>query len=415
MFGLALASLWNRRTIAALTILSIAFSVALVLSVEKLRRDARLSFANTVSGVDLIVGARSGSVQLLLYSVFRIGNATNNISWKSYQALKKDRRIAWSVPFSLGDSHKGYRVLGTVPDYFEYIRYGPKRALAFSKGKVFAQDFEAVLGAEAAEQLGYSLAQAIILSHGAGEVSFVEHGDKPFTVVGILARTGTPIDRTVHVSLEGIEAIHDGWKDGSPSPKRVSLTQPKASQNPAAITAFLVGLKSRIAVFGVQRKVNEYRQEPLLAILPGVALQELWDVMRLAEDALRLVAAMVVLGGLLGMLVVILASLEARRREMAILRSVGAGPRHIFTLFVFEAGVLSACGAFGGSLLHLGLVVIAGPFSQSALGIDIVPTWPTFSDGLILSVIVVGGVAAGLLPAIRAYRMSLSDGLSLRI
>lgn len=415
MFQLALASLWNRRTIAALTVLSIAFSVALVLSVEKLRRDARSSFANTVSGVDLIVGARSGSVQLLLYSVFRIGNATNNISWESYQAFKRDRNVAWTVPFSLGDSHRGYRVLGTDAGYFEHLRYGSRQALALSEGEIFAGPLEAVIGAEVAKRLGYSLGEAIVLSHGAGDVSFIDHRDKPFSVVGILEQTGTPIDRTVHVSLQGIESIHEGWESGAPRPKKLSLEQSKHSHEPAVITAFLVGLKSRMAVFSVQRRINEYNEEPLLAILPGVALQELWDVMRLAEDALRLVAAMVVMAGLLGMLVVILASLEARRREMAILRSVGAGPRHIFALLVFEAGVLSASGALVGLVLHLAAVLIVQPFSQAVLGINISITWPTLGDALILALIVVGGLAAGLLPAIRAYRMSLSDGLSLRI
>ena len=123
MLKLALASLWNRRTTAALTLLSVALSVALLLGVEKLRRDARHSFASTVSGIDLVVGARSGSIQLLLYSVFRIGSATNNISWASYQELSKDPNVAWTVPISLGDSLAGFRVLGTTEAYFEHYRY----------------------------------------------------------------------------------------------------------------------------------------------------------------------------------------------------------------------------------------------------------------------------------------------------
>ena len=128
MLRLAFASLWNRRAAAVLTLASIGISVALVLCVESLRRDTRSAFANTVSGVDLVVGARSGSVQLLLYSVFRLGNATNNISWASYDAFRRDPDVAWTIPFSLGDSHRGYRVLGTehAPHHFQRLPKDPR-------------------------------------------------------------------------------------------------------------------------------------------------------------------------------------------------------------------------------------------------------------------------------------------------
>ncbi len=206
--GLAFRSLLNRRGTALLTILAIAMSVTLLLGVEKIRRDAKASFANTISGTDLIVGARSGSVQLLLYSVFRIGNATNNISWKSYRDLASESAIAWTIPLSLGDSHRGFRVLGTNLDYFEHYRYRSGRALVFSEGVPFDDLYDAVLGADVAKELGYALGQAITIAHGTGDVSFAMHDDKPFRVSGILEKTGTPVDRTVHVSLEGIEAIH---------------------------------------------------------------------------------------------------------------------------------------------------------------------------------------------------------------
>ena len=415
MIQLALASLNNRRVTALLTLLSIALSVALLLSVEKLRRDARASFANTVSGVDLIVGARSGSVQLLLYSVFRIGNATNNISWESYLDLTRHRDVAWTVPISLGDSHRGYRVLGTTEDYFKHYKYGRKRALELSQGRVFKHELDAVLGAEVARALGYQVNDKIVVAHGAGDVNLVEHADKPFTVVGILARTGTPIDRTVHVSLAGIEAIHEDWTDGRKDLAAGLNFDKKEDRTPTAITAFLVGLKKRTAIFRVQRAINKYSEEPLLSILPGVALQELWDVMHLAEDALRVVAIMVVGTGILGMLVVILASLEARRREMAILRSVGATPWHVCGLFVVEAGMLSAAGIAAGTALHYAVVLLVRPVAQSFAGIEIPLASLSASDGWVLAGVLVAGLIAGLVPALRAYRMSLADGLSIRM
>ncbi|MEL6104352.1 MAG: ABC transporter permease, partial [Pseudomonadota bacterium] len=196
---LALMSLASRWPTAILSMLAIAFSVMLFLGVEKVRNGARASFADTISGTDVIVGARAGSVQLLLYSVFRIGNATNNVTWQTYETVRSRPEVEWSVPLSLGDSHRGYRVLGTTTGYFDHYRYRRDRELVFKEGTRFDDLFDAVLGADVAAALGYKIGQSIIVSHGLGRVSFTDHADKPFTVVGILAKTGTPVDRTVHV------------------------------------------------------------------------------------------------------------------------------------------------------------------------------------------------------------------------
>ena len=417
MTGLALRSVWNRRFSAGLTVLAIALSVSMLLGVEKLRSDARDAFANTLSGTDLIVGARSGSVQLLLYSVFRIGGATNNISWQSYQELSRHPRVRWSVPLSLGDSHRGYRVLGTSTEYFERYRYARDRSLRFAAGAPFADVFDAVLGAQVAQRLGYAVGDELVVAHGAGKVSFVQHEDKPFRVAGILARTGTPVDRTVHVSLAGIEAMHIDWHAGAPVPgRRIGAGQARTMDlTPRSITAFLVGLDSRTAVFSVQRAINDYAAEPLLAIIPGVALQELWDLMGVAENALRVIAAMVVVTGLLGMLTVILASLDARRREMAVLRSVGARPLHVFGLFVSEAGVLALLGCALGVLLLYAVVLAGGPVLAREFGLYLPPPALDLRDLALLGAVVLAGLLAGTVPALRAYRLSLSDGLSMRI
>ena len=414
---LALLSVLNRRVTAGLTLLAVALSIAMLLGVEKVRRDARGAFANTISGTDLIVGARSGAIQLLLYSVFRIGNATNNISWESYREIAEFPRVGWTVPIALGDSHRGFRVMGTSKGYFEHYRYARTHSLAFASGGVFDDVFDAVLGAEVAERLGYVLGDSLVVTHGAGEVSFVAHDDKPFRVAGILAPTGTPIDRTVHVSLEGYTAMHVDWAAGAPIPgARVSAEEARTMDlTPKTITAFLVGLDSKIAIFGVQRRINEYREEPLLAIIPGVALQELWDLMSVAENVLRVVSVMVVATGLLGMLTVILSSLEARRREMAVLRSVGARPLHVFALFMSEAGVLALLGAaIGVVLLYAGLA-IGQPFVSREFGLHLPIEALAPADWRLLAAVVVAGVMIGGIPAFRAYRLSLADGLSMKI
>lgn len=417
ILGLAWKSLGNRRFTAALTVASIALSVALLVGVERIRHQAKASFTSTISGTDLIVGARGGPVQLLLYSVFRIGNPTNNIAWGSWQAIAAHPKVAWAVPLSLGDSHRGYRVLGTSLGYFEHLRFGRDRGLSFAQGRPFSHLYDAVLGAEVAEALGYRLGDSIVIAHGAGDVSFARHADKPFSVVGILGRTGTPVDRTVHVSLEAIEAIHADWEGGAPIPGRsLSAEQTLALDlTPKAITAGLVGLKSRVATFQVQRFVNDYPKEPLLAILPAVALGELWGLIGVAEGALLVVSGCVVVVGLFGMLTALLTSLNERRREMAILRSVGARPLHVFALIMGEAFVLTLAGVALGVALLYALLAGVQPWLESRFGLFIALGLPSGSELLLLGAVVLAGAVVGAIPAYRAYRLSLSDGLSIRV
>lgn len=415
MLTLAMRSLLARRLTAGLSLLSVAISVMLLLGVERLQTQARESFANTVSGTDLIVGARSGPVNLLLYAVFRIGNPTNNVGWDSYQALRQSPGIAWTIPLSLGDSHRGFRVLGTNGDYFKYLRYGQKQPLRLAAGRPFATPFEAVLGAEVAKKLAYQIGQSIVIAHGAGKVSFTQHDNLPFTVVGILAPTGTPIDRTVHVPLAGIEAIHYGWDSGIQSK---ALTASEATQHdltPKTLTAFMVGLKSPILAFQLQRRINTYAAEPLMAILPGATLQELWGLMAVAQTALSVIAGFVVIAGLVGMLTTQLAGLHARRRELAILRSLGAGARYLFALLGLEALLLTSLGLLLGTLALYLAQAAAGPLLQAQYGLQLAWHWPSGAEAGRLALIWGAGLLAGLLPAIQAYRYSLLDGMTLRV
>ncbi len=416
--SLALRSLWNRRVTALLTVAAIAISVALLLGVQKMRVAAKDSFASTVSGVDLIVGARSGPINLLLYSVFRVGDATANVSWETYQKIARHPDVAWTIPLSLGDSHRGYRVLGTNADYFRHYRYAGKRELTFAAGKPFADLYDAVLGADVARQLGYRLGQQIVIAHGLGAVSFARHDDKPFRIVGILSRTGTPVDRTVHVSLEAITAIHIDWQSGVQAlpGQRVSAEEARARDlTPDSITAFMVGMRSKVTTFTMQRAINEYRLEPLLAIIPGVALTQLWELVGVADTALMVVAAFVVLAGLLGMLTAILTSLNERRREMAILRSVGARARHVFSLLVVEAGLLATAGVGLGIVLTYGLMAAVRPLLADRYGIFVQLAGLNVYDLGILGAIIGAALLMGLLPAWRAYRNTLADGLTIRI
>ena len=415
---LAARSVWNRRVTAGLTVFAIAVSVTLLLGVQKIRTQARESFASTISGTDLIVGARGGPINLLLYSVFRIGDATTGVSWKSYQLVARHPDVAWAIPISLGDSHRGFRVMGTSRGYFGHYRYGARQALAFRDGAPFAGLHDAVLGAEVADSLGYAVGTAITVAHGLGEVSFARHDQHPFHVVGILERTGTPVDRTVHVSVEAITDIHAAWPGGaggSDAAHGGHDEDPARDLTPDSITAFLVGLRERAAVLQMQRALNDYTGEPLLAIMPGVVLGQLWQLVGVADKALLLIAACVVLAGLIGMLTSLLTGLNERRREMAILRSVGARPAQVFGLLVMESGLLAAAGVVLGFLSTWALLYAAAPLLERRLGLFIQVGAPTPLDLAIGAGVLLAGLAAGLLPAWRAYRNSLADGLSVHL
>lgn len=403
---LAGKSLLNRKGSVVLTLLALTVSIFVLLGVEHIRQQARQSFGNTVSGVDLIVGARTGSLNLLLYSVFRVGSPTNNISWSSYEKIAAGKQVAWAVPIALGDSYRGYRVMGTTSDYFTRFSYGNKRPLKFASGKAFADVLDVVLGAEVARKLNHQLGDQLVLAHGIASTSFSLHDDKPFKVVGILAPTGTPVDRTLHVSLQGIEAIHIDWQQGVKIPgKAVSIEQlSQMDLQPKSITAFMLGLNSKIATFKVQRQINNYPREPLMAILPGVALSELWQMMGTFENALRLISVCILISALLGLSAMLLASIREREHEIQLLRVIGAPAIFLFLLIELEALLISiAAIVVAVSLLYAALVV-AGDLLASEFGLHISTHIGSENNLTIALLVILATLIAAAIPSLKAYK-----------
>jgi len=412
---IALSSLVSRRVAVSLTVLGIALSVAMILGVERVRLETRENFANSIAGTDLIVGARTSPVSLLLYSVFRIGDATNNIRYASYEKISRHPMIEWAVPISLGDSHRGFRVVGTTAEFFEFVRFGSNaRAVTFESGGGFEHRFDAVVGAEVAETLGYAIGDPIRIAHGTRDDGLSSHDALPFTVSGVLTRTGTPTDRSVHITLPAVEAVHVGWESGTRiAAQELDETEAaRADLVPESITAFYLGLKRRSDVLQIQRAINGFPEEALLAILPGVALTELWGLFSSVELALVGVAAMAVVTGLIGMVVGLFATLNERRREMAVLRSVGARPLDIFGLLVTESSVIGLAGAIGGYVLISLTVALANPILGSAMGMEFSAGWPGGREYALMMIVVALAFLTGGLPAWRAYRLSIQDGLN---
>ncbi|REL27739.1 ABC transporter permease [Thalassotalea euphylliae] len=391
-------SLMHRKGSVLLTIFAVTVSIAVMLAVEHIRQQAKTSFASSVSGVDLIVGTRTGSLNLLLYSVFRMGAPTNNISWQSYQKLANNSAVDWAIPISLGDSHRGYRVLGTTQNYFMHFSYGEQRQLNFAHGGAFNDVFEVVLGADVASSLGYQLNDSLTLSHGIGTTSFTNHDQSPFRVVGILKPTGTPVDRTLHVSLQGLSAVH------LTRHKAVTqLTMTAKALQPRSVTAVMLGLTSRMRVFGLQRQINTDNSEPLMAILPGVALQELWQTMAIVEKTLRLIAALVVVAALLGLSAMLLGSINERRHEIKLLRTLGASPAFLYWFIAFEAFlIVLASTAFATGLLTLGLV-LSENYLLNQFGLAVSPYVVSEANLITLGLILLVTFIAALPPALSAY------------
>lgn len=414
---IAIRSLINRKVTAWLTVLSVATSLFVLLAVKQISSQAKTSFGRTVSGVDLIIGARTGQLNLLLASVFRIGYVSNSVSWQFYQDIKQQNHVNWAVPISLGDSHKGYPVLGTTTQYFDVFKYGHKQSLKMAQGQAFVSDaFESpqvVLGAGVAEKLGYQLGQELVLSHGVGVTSFSHHDHVTFIVSGILEFTGTPIDQTLHISLSGIEVMHEK-EQGSEHEHSEHEHLGHQHENVEKVSAVLVGVKAKFATLYVQKYVNEFQHEPLMAIIPGVALTELWQMMASMEKVLLLISVLVLLATLLGMSTMLLASMRERSREISILRALGASPIFIFCLIELEVLVLTLISLIFALVMVWGVSIIAAPILSSHYGIFIdVSFWGNDVYSIVTSVLVVS-LIMGLLPAMNAYKNALQTGLLIK-
>jgi putative ABC transport system permease protein len=439
LLSLAWRSLRNRPVTSLLTIAAVALSITLLLGVEQARRGMRESFTGTIKGTDLVVGARGGTLQLLLGAVFGIGAPTGSVPYDVYEEWAKHPAIKWTVPLAIGDSHRGYRVIGTTPGLFEHWRYRSAGTLTFAQGKVIAGASDVVLGSEVAAKLSYALGAAVTVGHGLNAVAGLgDHEAHPFTVVGILNQTFTPLDRALFVTLDGIETMHDVGGAaavpagaGSPAmpgaqppampgatPPSMSGAAPPANvfqDQPKALSAFLVGTKTRFETLRLQREINQFKREPLTAVIPGVTLAELWRTLGTVEGGLRLVGALTIVVGLIGMLVALYSSLEARRREMAVLRAVGARPRVIVTLLVLESGLLTLLGCALGIALVTGGFALAQGAIEANTGVHITVRAPGALEWTYIGVVMLAGVLVGLVPAWRAYQSSLADGLSPRL
>lgn len=424
LFLLASRSAWSRKGSLLLLLLSVITSTCLLLGIDLARQSAKASFSNAVAGTDLIVGAQTSPVSLLLYSVFRIGQATRNVPYAEFERLEQDPRVKSALPIALGDSYQGFAVVGTKAVYFDRFLYGARQNLQFAQGRAFedytvgkpaAVLFEAVLGAEVAQRLNHEVGDKIALSHGMQiQQTGPSHADKPFTVVGVLQATGTPVDQSVHISLAGMEAIHVDWAAGVPVPGAEIPAEyvTKFNLQPKSVTAVLIGLNNRAGVFRMQRELENRPDAALSAILPGVALSTLWQTVGVVERVLLFVAALVAVVSALGLTSVMLVTLGQRRRELAVLRSTGAGPRTVFGLLFLESALVMWVGVALGVLALALCGAALAPWVQAQFGLQLVSLGELGAGLLAVVAFAAFGSLLGLVPAFQAYRNQLQDGLN---
>lgn len=438
-------SLRYRLSGVLLTIASVALSVFVLLGVEHVRQEARTGFASTVSGVDLIVGARTGEINLLLLSIFRIGTATANVSWESVEQLEQQKNVVWTVPISLGDSHRSFRVIGTTEAFFTRYKYGAKQSITFQQGQSFEAVAEVVLGARVATELGYQLGDSLVLSHGMADTSFSHHDQLPFSVSGILAATGTPIDNALFVGLEAIEAMHsdgesedhrghndhdehdghdeheehedhdahedhDGHEDHDAHEAHDEHHAGHDHPPIGTVTAVLVGLNSPITTLQVKRWVDEFADEALLAILPGVALTQLWELVGNVEAILLGISILILVSSLLGLNAMLLASMRERRREIEVLRSIGAPSSFIVSLLMIESLLIVSVGVVLAVLSLLASITAANTLFAETFGLMISSQILSPSNITALGLIYLTAILVTLLPALQAYRVSRAVG-----
>ena len=414
MIRIAAASVRSRLIPTILVILALTTSMALLLAVDRIQDATKKGFNQSLGGVDLVLGPRGSGIELILYTVFHLGRPTNNITTETLKDIERSSLIDWAIPIALGDSHRGFRVISTTTGYFDHIRFGGDQSLTFSAGRSFNNLNDVVIGSTVAGELGYSVGSSIFVTHGSEGLG-ATHDDFAFRVSGILDPTGTPTDQAIFVSLEGYELIHLGWKNGSKtvSLKNIDISQiPKERLYPKTITAAYLGLTSKLNLFKVSRSINEYPEEAVSAVIPGIALAELWSMVGSVDFVFRIFNWLIIGISLIGMVTMILTGLDSRTREMTILRSLGATPAHLAAMVLIETALVSIISVF----LSIGLVRIltwgVADFLSQWAGIRIDLTWISFPEFKILMIIVLAGLCASLIPAALVYRRSLARGFS---
>jgi putative ABC transport system permease protein len=384
------------NTVLSLVLLAlgVATIVLLILVVsqleERMHRDAR--------AIDLVVGAKGSPMQLILSGIYHVDAPTGNIPVSSVQMLSGNKMVKRAIPLALGDSWKGYRIVGAPPSYPAH--YGAM----LQSGRLHAKPMEAVLGAEVAARTGVGVGATFTGAHGIGAEGGAEHGEHPYTVVGVLHRTNSVLDRLVLTSIESVWQVHEEHQGPEDEADR------KALEEAREVTVVLVQYASPLAAATLPRQINA--QSELQAASPAYETARLFRIVGVGVEALRAFALVLIIAAALSVFIALYNALEERRYDLAVMRTLGASRAKLFGLLMMEGLVLSLLGALLGLALGHLLASALGAWLEAehqyaVSGLE----WRT--EELWLVAVALGvGVLAALLPAWRAYRTEVSRTLA---
>ncbi|MDP1672563.1 MAG: ABC transporter permease [Burkholderiales bacterium] len=359
---------------------------------ERMQRDAR--------GIDLAVGAKGSPMQIILSAIYHIDVPTGNISWKEAQEISRHRMVKKAIPLALGDSYRGYRIVGTTPDYVAH--YGAKIAA----GRMWQAPMEAVLGAEVAARTGFGVGAEFHGVHGLGDSGGHAHEDHPYRVVGVLERSGSVLDRLVLTSYQSVWVVHAEHHDI----KDVTNIEQQLGDDEKEFTALLLQYSSPLAVAILPRYINN--NTGMQAASPAYETARLFSLIGVGVDVLRAFALVLILSAGLSVFIALYNALNERRYDLAVMRTLGASPRRLLLLLLFEGLLLAAAGAALGLVLGHAMAEVLGHVLKAAQQIEITGFAWVMEELWVVALALATGILAALLPAWRAYRTDIAGTLA---
>jgi putative ABC transport system permease protein len=414
LLTIVLKNLAQRRLSSTLTALSIALGVSVTVGVLALKEQSHEGFQQSAFGYDLVVGAKGSKLQLVLNTVYHLDQSTGNIPYALYARLKTDRRVRLAVPMAVGDFYQGFRLVGASDKLLTDFEVQKGQKFELAQGRVYAFDekmlehlmtappdhvhehegqvFEAVLGSIAAERTGLTLGSAFVAQHGSEEGQ--AHEEK-WTVVGILKPTGTANDRAIFINLESFFHIKGHQKE--------EVVRGK-------ISTIVLKTKGPMAAKDLAWEINNGVEA--MGGVPAEVVVELFDLIGKVDVLLLAVSVLVIVVAGVSILVSIYNSMAERRRPIAIMRALGARRGTIFAVIVMEASALCLIGGLVGLLGGHVLTAVAGGILKSAAGVVVSPWSFSLNELWVLAGLQALGALVGVVPAAKAYRTDIADGLS---
>lgn len=422
LFQIVLKNIKQRKLSAALTIISTLLGVALVIAILVIKQESEDAFNQTATGYELIVGPKGSPLQVTLNTIYHIGLPVNNMPYRTYDLISKDRRVKLAIPYVMGDNYKNFRIIGTSEKFFTEFEYQKGKRYSFQTGRQFENENEAVIGNDVAEKTGMKIGDTFIGSHGVEAYEYAEeHDEHKFTVTGILNKTFTPNDKVIFIPMESvwemhyhgeeestIDTIHSGHEHGE-------VHKHEFPEERKTITSILVSLKSPVYFDLLRRQINDDKFEGInaQAIIPVLEIMQLFEIIGNINSVLLIVAYMVIIVAVISILVSIYNTINERKRDIAIMRALGASRGKIFGMIILEGLFISFIGAILGVFAGHLAVYVFSPLISAKTGILITGlTFNIFELYLVLGTIILS-VLVSILPAVKAYRTDVAKNLSL--